>query len=48
MGPARTFTSGNRGWYAGGKIEVPIGDKTVWAQIGINVTVIGSKDWKAK
>eukprot|EP00456_Euglypha_rotunda_P033191 TRINITY_DN25750_c0_g1_i2.p1 TRINITY_DN25750_c0_g1~~TRINITY_DN25750_c0_g1_i2.p1 ORF type:complete len:211 (-),score=48.58 TRINITY_DN25750_c0_g1_i2:16-648(-) len=29
-GPPRSFTSGNRGWWAGGKIEVPIGKKNVW------------------
>jgi hypothetical protein len=47
-GPPRTFSSGNRGWYAGGKIQVQVGKKTVWAQIGVNVTIIGSKDWKEK
>lgn len=43
-GPARAFTSSNRGWYAGGKIEVPVAGKTLWAQIGINCTIVGSKE----
>jgi len=41
----RTFQTSNRGWYAGGKIEVPIGKKTYWAQLGMNITIIGSKTW---
>ena len=44
-GEARSFTSGNRGWYLGGKIEVTVGKKKLWAQLGINVTIAGSKDW---
>lgn len=48
IGPPRSFTSNNRGWYAGGKIQVPVGGKMVWAQIGVNLTIMGSKDWKAK
>mmetsp|Transcript_15821 Transcript_15821/g.30958 ORF Transcript_15821/g.30958 Transcript_15821/m.30958 type:complete len:189 (-) Transcript_15821:134-700(-) len=41
----RTFTSNNRGWYGGGKIEVKVGKKTLWAQLGLNVTIVGSKEW---
>jgi len=44
-GAARVFTSNNKGWYAGGKIEVPIGDKIVWAQLGVNLSIVGSKEW---
>ncbi|KAK3241220.1 hypothetical protein CYMTET_48994 [Cymbomonas tetramitiformis] len=44
-GPPRTFTSGNRGWYAGGKIEIQVGGKKLWAQVGMNVSIIGSKEW---
>lgn len=47
-GDARTFTSGNRGWYAGKKILVKVGDKQVWAQVGLNITIIGSKEWSDK
>ena len=31
-GPPRTFSSGNKGWYMNGKVEIPVGDKMVWAQ----------------
>mmetsp|Transcript_32902 Transcript_32902/g.64234 ORF Transcript_32902/g.64234 Transcript_32902/m.64234 type:complete len:123 (+) Transcript_32902:274-642(+) len=41
----RTFTSGNKGWYTGGKIKIQVGDETVWCQAGINITVLGSKEW---
>jgi hypothetical protein len=44
-GQARVFTSGNKGWYLGGKIQVKVGNKLVWAQAGLNVTLCGSKDW---
>lgn len=44
-GPPRSFTSGNRGWYLGGKVEVQVGKKTLWAQMGLNLTIVGSKDW---
>jgi len=42
---ARTFTSGNRGWYGGGKLPVIVGKKRVWAQMGCNITILGSKEW---
>jgi hypothetical protein len=44
-GEARSFTSGNKGWYLGGKIQVKVGNKLVWAQAGLNVTLCGSKEW---
>eukprot|EP00976_Prorocentrum_cordatum_P094005 1189626-Prorocentrum_minimum.AAC.3 len=44
-GEPRTFSSGNRGWYAGKKIQVSVGDKLLWAQVGLNITIIGSKEW---
>ena len=44
-GEPRSFSSGNRGWYLGGKVEVKVGKKTLWAQLGINVTIAGSKNW---
>jgi len=45
-GGARVFTSGNKGWYAGGKIQVPIGGEVLWGQIGINLSIVGSKEWE--
>jgi len=37
---------GNRGWYLGGKIEIPIGDKVIWCQAGLNISIMGSKEWE--
>ena len=45
-GPPRTFSSNNKGWYLNGKVEIPIGDKMVWAQVGMNIIIPGSSSWK--
>jgi len=45
-GPPRTFSSGNKGWYMNGKVEIPVGDKMVWAQVGMNISIPGSASWK--
>lgn len=42
----RTFSSGSCGWYHGGKVEIPVGRQKIWCQLGINCTVLGSKDWE--
>mmetsp|Transcript_8953 Transcript_8953/g.18066 ORF Transcript_8953/g.18066 Transcript_8953/m.18066 type:complete len:194 (-) Transcript_8953:211-792(-) len=46
QGPPRTFSSGNKGWYMNGKVEIPVGNTTVWAQVGMNITIPGSAAWK--
>ena len=38
-GEPRNLSSDNKGWYLTGKIEVPVGDGTVWAQVGLNITI---------
>lgn len=40
----KEFSTGSFGWYAGDKIELKIGDAVVKVQVGINLTVVGSKD----
>lgn len=45
-GKPREFSSGNMGWYTGGKVEFKVKGKKMWGQLGINLTVMGSKDWK--
>jgi hypothetical protein len=45
-GEPRSFSSDNKGWYLNGKIEVPVGDETVWAQVGLNITIPGSNQWR--
>jgi len=44
-GLPRSFSSGNKGWYTGGKIQVPLGDQMLWGQLGINLCIVGSKEW---
>lgn len=40
---AKLFSTGSFGFYAGQKIGVKIGGKIVMCQVGLNITVIGSK-----
>jgi hypothetical protein len=41
---AREFSTGSLGWYLNGKIEIVIDGKPVTVQIGLNMTVVGSKE----
>ncbi len=40
----KEFSTGSLGWYLNGKTTITIGETPVPVQIGMNVTVIGSKD----
>ncbi len=40
----KEFSTGSLGWYLNGKTTVKIGETPVSVQIGMNVTVIGSKE----
>jgi hypothetical protein len=40
----KEFSTGSLGWYLNGKTVVEIGGKRVAVQIGLNLTVVGSKD----
>jgi hypothetical protein len=40
----KEFSTGSLGWYLNSKSVVDIGGKQVTVQIGMNITVIGSKD----
>lgn len=43
--PAKLFSTGSFGWYGNGKVPVQLADGTiVEAQLGLTLTVIGSKD----
>ncbi|KAL8429163.1 hypothetical protein Efla_006299 [Eimeria flavescens] len=42
----RTFSSGSCGWFHGGKVAIKVGDQELWCQLGVNCTVLGSKEWK--
>ena len=40
----KEFSTGSFGWFLTGKIMLPVGEKKVNVQIGLNLTVIGSKE----
>lgn len=40
----KEFSTGSLGWYLNGKTTIRIGDKPVSVQIGMNLTVVGSKE----
>lgn len=40
----KEFSTGSMGWYVNGKIQLRVGDKVVSVQLGMNLTVVGSKE----
>jgi hypothetical protein len=40
----KEFSTGSLGWYLNGKASVKVGDKSVSVQIGMNLTIVGSKE----
>ena len=44
MAEVKEFSTGSLGWYLNGKSTVKIGEKAITVQIGLNLTVVGSKD----
>lgn len=40
----KEFSTGSFGWYLNGKTTIEVDGKEVTVQIGMNLTVIGSKD----
>jgi len=44
LAEAREFATGSLGWYLNGKTVVEIDGKHVSVQIGLNLTVVGSKE----
>ncbi len=40
----REFSTGSLGWYVNDKMEVDIAGKPVTIQLGLNLTVVGSKE----
>ncbi len=41
---AREFSTGSFGWYANGKMQMRVDGEVVDVQIGVTMTVIGSKE----
>jgi hypothetical protein len=44
MAQIKEFSTGSLGWYLNGKSVIDVGDKKVSVQIGMNITIIGSKE----
>lgn len=40
----KEFSTGSLGWYLNGKTMIDVGGKLVTVQIGLNLTIVGSKD----
>ncbi len=40
----REFSTGSLGWYLNSKTTVKVGEKNVTVQIGLNMTIVGSKE----
>jgi len=40
----KEFSTGSLGWYLNGKSNIKVGEKSVSVQIGMNLTIVGSKD----
>ena len=40
----KEFSTGSLGWYLNGKMSVKVGEAAVTVQIGMNMTILGSKD----
>jgi hypothetical protein len=43
----KEFSTGSLGWYLNGKMTVDIGGTPVSVQIGMNMTIVGSKELPA-
>lgn len=41
---AKEFSTGSLGWNINDKLQVEVGGQTVTVQVGLNLTIIGSKD----
>jgi hypothetical protein len=44
MAEVKEFSTGSLGWYLNGKSVIDVGGKQVSVQIGMNITIIGSKE----
>lgn len=40
----KEFSTGSLGWYLNGKTSIKVGDKLVQVQVGVNLTIVGSKE----
>jgi hypothetical protein len=44
LAAVKEFSTGSLGWYLNGKTTIKVGDTPVTVQIGMNLTIVGSKE----
>ena len=44
LADVKEFSTGSLGWYLNGKASLKVGDKVVSVQMGVNLTIVGSKE----
>jgi hypothetical protein len=44
MAEVKEFSTGSLGWYLNGKVTLEVGGTPVSVQIGMNLTIVGSKE----
>ena len=44
LAEVKAFSTGSFGWYLNGKTSVSVNGKAVSVQIGMNLTIVGSKE----
>jgi hypothetical protein len=44
----KEFSTGSLGWYLNGKVSIKVGEAPVSVQIGMNLTIVGSKELPGK
>jgi hypothetical protein len=44
LAEVKEFSTGSLGWYLNGKSTIKVGEKPVTVQIGMNLTIVGSKE----
>lgn len=44
LAEVKEFSTGSLGWYLNGKTTIDVGGTAVSVQIGMNVTIVGSKE----
>jgi len=42
--PVKLFSTGSLGWYLNRKVEIDVGGVKVPVQVGLNLTIVGSKE----
>jgi hypothetical protein len=44
LADVKEFSTGSLGWYLNGKVSIEIDGKPVMVQVGLNLTIVGSKE----